>query len=59
MELYKTLHRCPVMVFGVFLIDSNVRVAIVCRFAMRVVRFNGRQNVSWTEPFGVHHIDLP
>ena len=58
-ELYKTLHRCPVMIFGVFSIDSNVRVAIVCGFAMRVVRFNGRQNISWTEPFGVHHIDLP
>ena len=57
-ELYETLHRCPVMIFCVFSIDSNVRVASVCGFAMRVVRFNGRQNISWTEPFGVHHVDL-
>ena len=57
-ELYKALHGCPVMIFYAFSIDSDVRVGIVCGFAMRVVRINGRQNISWTEPFGVHHVDL-
>ena len=47
------------MIFYAFSIDSDVRVGIVCGFAMRVVRINGRQNISWTEPFGVHYIGLP
>ena len=57
-ELHKTFHRRPVMVFDAFSVYSDVGIGVMCGFAMRVVRINGRQNVSWTKLFGVYNIDL-
>ena len=57
-ELHKTFHRRPVMVFDAFSVDSDIGISIVCGLAMGVVRINGRQNISRAEPLGVYNVDL-
>ena len=57
-ELNKTFHRRPVMVFDAFSVDSDVGIGVVGGFAMRVVRIHCHQNISRAEPLGVYNVDL-